>query len=154
MSDTENTTTEAAEAVEDTTPETVEGTTGPDEDTAEPDSNKEAAKYRRKLREAEKQRDELAARVEALQRAQAEGLLAASGVKPQAVFAVAELADLLGDDGTIDADKLTAAVETAREKFGIAKPTKGNLVPGVGSQPNRVPKADAWREAFTPSRKR
>lgn len=138
------------EAADTPEPEAAEAADAVEDTPAEPD--KEAAKFRRKLRETEKERDTLAARVEALQRAQAETLLTASGVKPQAVWAVAELGDVLAEDGTIDTDKLDKAVATAREKFGIAKPAKGNLVRGVGNQPAGRPRLDAWREAFTPKR--
>lgn len=116
-------------------------------------ANAEAAKYRRRLRDAEKQRDELAARVTALQRRQAEAMLPAA-VKPAAVWAVTELADVLDDDGSVDAAKLDAAVTAAREHFGITKPAKGTHVPGVGNQPDGRPRADGWKQAFTPSRKR
>jgi len=120
---------------------------------AEETPNNEAAKYRRKLREAEKQRDTLAAHVEALQRAQVDNLLAATGVKSDAVFAVAELADLLAEDGTVASEKLTAAVEAAKDKFGITPP-KGTHVPGVGNQPAAAPTVDRWKAAFTPARRR
>lgn len=143
----------------DTLPEDGTDTTVQDDEQREDvkqleDGNAEAAKYRRRLRDTEKQRDTLAAHVEALQRAHIEAALTKSGVKPDAVFAVAELADLVAEDGTIDADKLAAAVDAARAKFGITTPSKGAHVPGVGNQPATRPRADAWRDAFTPARKR
>lgn len=148
VTDTE-TTPEAVDATEDTT--AAEDHTEPPEDD---DGSREAAKWRRKLRDTEGERDALAARLEAVQRQQIENLLAASGVKPQAVWAVAELADLLADDGSIDTDSVTKAVTAARERFGIATPGKGSVVPGVGNQPTITPQTDAWKEAFTPARKR
>lgn len=139
-------------------PDTAAQDTDPAEDTTEPveddSTNGEAAKWRRRLRDAEAERDALAARLEAVQRQQVENLLDASGVKPKAVWAVAELADLLADDGTIDPEQVTNAVAVARDKFGIAKPAKGTVVPGVGNQPNGVPSTDKWKEAFTPARRR
>lgn len=149
MSDTQAPVEDTTETPFEDSGETVED--GIVEDDA---GNAEAARWRRKLRDAEGERDALAQRLEAVQRQSVEGLLTASGVKAQAVFAVAELADLLGEDGSIDTDKVGQAVEAAREKFGIAKPTKGNLIPGVGHQPSQMPKLDAWKDAFTPPRKR
>lgn len=144
MSDNE-TTTEA--------PEDTEATTEPPtEDTEQESPNAEAAKYRKKLREAETERDTLAQRLEAVQRQQVEALL--GGVKPEALWAVTELAALLTDEGTIDADKVTAAIDAAREKFGITKPQKGTHVPGIGNRPTIAPAVDRWKEAFTPARKR
>lgn len=138
-----------AQAAEDTPEDTPEDT-----DDTEPAAGSEAAKYRRKLREAEAERDDLAARVEALQRAQVVTLLEAARVKPDAVFAVAPLAHLLAEDGTVDPDKVKAAIDSARDRFGIATPTKGSYVPGVGNQPSAPPKVDAWKEAFTGNRRR
>lgn len=154
MSDTveaveDTTEVEPTEAVEDTEQPTDDAST---DDTGEDSGNAEAARWRRKLRETETERDALAQQLEAVQRQQVEGLL--GGVKPQAVWAVAELSELLAEDGTIDTGKVTAAVEAAREKFGITKPAKGNHVPNVGNQPSTPPKLDRWKEAFTPSRKR
>lgn len=138
----------------DTAPaDSADGTDSADNTNSADSANVEAAKYRRRLREAEQQRDELAARVSALQRRQAEAMLPAA-VKPAAVWAVTELADVLDDDGLVDAAKLDAAVTAAREHFGITKPAKGTFVPGVGNQPDGRPRADGWKQAFTPSRKR
>lgn len=152
---TDDTTDDTAETVddaaEDTTDAAADGTAQDDDETD--GGNAEAARYRRRLREAERQRDELAARVAALQQQQAERMLPA-GIKPDAVWAVTGLADVLDGDGLVDRDKLDAAVVAARERFGITKPSKGTHVPGVGNQPDRTPRIDGWRQAFTPSRKR
>lgn len=137
---------EGTAPADDTTDATTEGTEG--------GNNAEAARYRRKLRKAEGERDALAQRLETLQRQQADTLITATGVKPDAVYAVAELADLLTDDGGIDPEKVTAAIAAARDRFGITKPAKGTHVPGVGNQPSATLTVDTWREAFTPSRRR
>ncbi|HPY26005.1 MAG TPA: hypothetical protein PLK19_16980 [Mycobacterium sp.] len=145
MSDAE--TTEATEPAE-ATAEAEQ----PDDTTEQESPNSEAAKYRKRLREAEAERDTLAQRLEAVQRQQVEALL--GGVKPEALWAVTELAALLTEDGSIDADKVTAAIDAAREKFGITKPSKGNHVPGIGNRPTIAPAVDKWKEAFTPNRRR
>jgi hypothetical protein len=117
-------------------------------------ANAEAAKYRRRLRDTQAELESVAAQLDAVQRQQVELLIAESGVKPTAVWSVTGVAELLGDDGAIDTEKVTAAVETAREKFGIPKRQKGNYVPGVGNQPSSPPKTDTWTTAFSPPKRR
>ncbi len=102
---------------------------------------REAAKYRRRLREAETERDRLAEQVVSLQRAEVERLAMAGDLRPAALWASgAELAGLLGDDGTVDAAKVTAAIEAAREQLGIPKPPVGPRVPREGRSLGRPPK--------------
>ncbi|OPE45945.1 hypothetical protein BV508_27875, partial [Mycobacterium intermedium] len=48
-----------------------------------------------------------------------------------------ELADLLSDDGTVDAAKVSAAIATAREQLGIPAPPVGPRVPNEGRNPGR-----------------
>lgn len=109
---------------------------------------KEAAGYRDRAHSAE-------ARVGALQKAAAEQLIAGHGLKADAVWAVATLDDLLGDDGAVDPAKIKAAVGAAKDKLGI--PTKaapqglsGMRSGNMAAQPPR----DSWREAFTAPHKR
>jgi hypothetical protein len=154
-------TTETAEAVETDTAavetEIVEPDTEPATDPDDGDgksANAEAAKYRRRLRDSQAQLEYVTAQLDAVQRQQVELLIAESGVKPTAVWSVTGVAELLGDDGAIDTEKVTAAVETAREKFGIPKRQKGNYVPGVGNQPSSPPKTDTWQTAFSPPKRR
>ena len=76
---------------------------------------REAAKYRRRLREAETERDRLSEQVGALQRAEVERLATADDLRPAALWASGvELAGLLTDDGTVDAEKVSAAIGAAR----------------------------------------
>lgn len=157
MSDTENTEQNQGNNVT-AVGGTTEGT-GQDaeqSDTTEQDSDTvstsaEAARYRRKLRDAEKQLQSVTEQLNAVQKQHAENMLADLGVKPDAIWAVAELADLLAEDGSIDADKLAQAVAAARERFGIPPTPKGTVVPGVGNQPASQPKLDTWTDAFGPS---
>ncbi|OBC12614.1 hypothetical protein A5784_32825 [Mycobacterium sp. 852013-50091_SCH5140682] len=122
--------TETAEtAVADTvTPETVleDGSDvdeDQDDDAGDGKGGREAAKYRRRLREAEAERDQLAERVTALQRAEVERLATADGLKPAALWSSTELAGLLDDEGVVDAAKVAAAISGARDTLGILKPT-------------------------------
>ncbi|MBF6233955.1 hypothetical protein [Nocardia farcinica] len=94
---------------------------------------REAAKYRRRLRETETERDALAARVEALQRAEVERIASAGQVKPAALWASgAELAGLVREDGTVDPDKVDQALTAARESLGIPEPRGRLVVPREG----------------------
>lgn len=128
----------------------------PDNDTEQDSSNAEAAKWRKRLRETEAERDELREQVEALQRQQVEAIVTAAGLKPAAVWKVAELDALLGDDGAVSAEAVTQAVEQARDELGVQPLGKGGApVPGVGSRPEHQPQTpdQAFREAFAPKRR-
>lgn len=91
--------TEPAEPVQDDTPATP---------------NREAAKYRRRLREAETERDTLAGRVETLQRREVERHAADRLAQPSDLFTVAGVAlpELLDDAGDVDPGKVDEAVQT------------------------------------------
>ena len=118
-----------------------------DQDDADDDGRgdgpgREAAKYRRRLRAAEAERDRLSEQVGALQRAEVERLATADDLRPAALWASgAELADLLTADGTVDEAKVSAAVAAAREQLGIPNPPpRGNFVKREGASPGRPPK--------------
>jgi hypothetical protein len=123
------------------------------DDDSESVGNAEGIKWRRKLRATEAERDNLAGTVEMLQRQRVESLLAGTNVKPAALWKVTDLAALAADDGTIDPDKVAAAVQNARDQFGIAPVPKGTLVRGVGNQPSGVPQRDPFTDAFRSRRR-
>ncbi|WP_163723151.1 hypothetical protein [Mycolicibacterium psychrotolerans] len=103
--------------------------------------NREAAKYRRRLRDVEAERDTLKATVAALQRAEVDRLATADDLRPAALWASAELGDLLSDDGTVDEAKVSQAIGAAREQLGIPNPPpRGNYVKGEGRSPGRPPR--------------
>lgn len=117
----------------------------------EPDDtggNSEAAKYRRQLRDAEAQRDTLAAAVEALQRGVVEDLAARAGITKPASLWNAEnftLAELLGDDNRPDVDKVAAAVKLAAESLGLR--VRAGLPPAPNSgRGDAQPKQASWSE--------
>jgi hypothetical protein len=97
-------------------------------DTAEDEStdkapNREAQRYRLKLREVEAERDALRARVEGIHRAQAEALATSEGGTPLHKGADlwldgASLADVLDDAGEVDPAKVT----TVREALLTERP--------------------------------
>lgn len=114
----------------------------PDDSEGDDRPSREAAKYRRRLRDAETERDQLAQRLEAIQRAEVERLATAARMKPAAVWASgAELADLLTEDGAVDEQKVSDAITAAREAFGLAAPPR-NYVPREGSSPSFRPRPE------------
>lgn len=72
------------------------------------------------------------ATVTALQQQAADKAITAAGLRPRAVWAVAELGDVLADDGTVDAAKLSAAISTAKAELGVAPPKRTPPRPGAG----------------------
>lgn len=130
-----------------------EGSTGPQEEpeeTAE-DSNREAAKYRRRLRDTEADRDRLATQVEALQRAEIDRLATAEGIKPEALWASgANLAEMLTTDGTVDPDRVTIAANAAEQTLGLNRRRRGNHVPAEGRQVAHALPKRSFADAFKP----
>ncbi len=87
----------------------------------------EAAKYRRRLRETEAQRDTLTATLDTYRRRDAEQAAEAAGLARGGDLFDAgnQLADLLADDGTVDEEKVTAAaaeVLAQRPHWGAPTP--------------------------------
>src|SRR5699024_11824926 len=72
--------------------------------------NAEAAKYRRQLRDAEATRDELQGQIDARNRETIEARAAQHLAVPSDLFDLGEVdpADLIGEDGRPDADKIDA----------------------------------------------
>jgi len=113
-------------------------------------AGREAAKYRRRLRAAEAERDTLAATVEAMQRAEVERIATADELKPAALWGSGvELAGLLNDDGTVDAAKVNTAIAATRDALGIPEPVRTRYlrVPKEGLPPRR-PGKPTGREAM------
>lgn len=144
MSDTTDTTeagTEAevtnipTEAVDTTATTEVPDEPGTDEPEAD-SANAEAARYRRKLRNAESERDGLAQRLEAMQRAEVERLAGQHLAKGQALWAGGvQLADLLSEDGTINAEAVRDAAQAARAELGLSAPPRGLHIASEGANP-------------------
>ena len=123
--------------------------TQPADDTAQPadehsgdprvkSARAEAAKYRTRLRDTEHQLTETTQRYEKLLRQ----VISATAEQHHGIPAAAlwdsgaRAADLLNDDGEIDADHLATACAAARERYGIPAPINGPIVPGVGTTPS------------------
>jgi hypothetical protein len=110
-------------------------------------------RYREQLRTAEAERDTLRQNVETMQRREVERLAAEHLTKPAALWTVGvELASLVGDDGTVDADRVLAAAQDARQQLGLedpqAKLRRGPVVPGEGTSVQSGGKSNSWNEAF------
>lgn len=142
------------------TVENVEPTAAPDPGTEqqqenEPKENREAAKWRRQLRETETERDSLRSRVEAMQRAEVERLAGDRLAKPESLWKTegVALADLLGEDGQVDADKVAAATELAASTLGLQQlpahqrpEVRGAYVPSEGRYPgNPASSPSTWK---------
>lgn len=156
------------------TPQTAQDSTEPAEDTTlaepderaaqdEPDSHndgsgddRQAAKLRKRAQAAEAERDALREQVQALQRQQIDAQVTAAGIKPTAVWATGvELAELVTDEGTVDAEQVAAAIERARDELGVAPVGRGGApVPGAGERPTVAPPnaAQAFAKAFAPKK--
>jgi hypothetical protein len=120
-----------------------------DQDDAGDGPGREAAKYRRRLRDAETERDRLSERVVSLQRAEVERLATADSLRPAALWSSGvELADLLSDDGTVSAAKVSEAIGAAREQLGIPNPPPRNYVKNEGRNPGRPAGKPSGREAM------
>ena len=93
----------------------------PSEPAATPEEeapSREAAKYRRRLREAEAQRDAALAQIEAMRRAEVERL--ATLPNPALLWdAGVTLPELMDDDRLVDADKVQTAVDQVAERYGV-----------------------------------
>lgn len=138
----------------DTTSEPTE-TTPESADTAPGDkAAREAAKYRRRLREVEAERDRLAEQVETLLRDEI-GRLSYDKyyVKAEALWAGGyKVSDLISDDGRPDESKVAAAAADVAERFGIRRLT-GAYVPAEGkTPPDPLSGSITWDRLLHPNR--
>lgn len=102
---------ETASAATDTEPSGTDTTDAGTAASGADSARNEAAKYRRKLRDAEADRDQWRQRAETLQRAEAERRAAAKLADGADIWRDgATVADMLDDDGTIDAAKVDNVV--------------------------------------------
>lgn len=136
--------------------ETTDAPAGDEPEEGEQDGSKaarEAARYRRRLREAEAQRDALAQQLEALQRQMVERIIQREcHGKPAGLWASGvTVADLIGEDGTVDPDKVKAAWENAVEMLGLnTRINDGAYVPSEGRNVEWRTSGTSWQEALRP----
>lgn len=130
--------------------ETGGNTTG---ETGGSEHNREAAKYRRQLRQTEAERDALRARVQTWQQRHVEAIAAEHLAQPGDLLGLGghQLADLLDEHGEVDPGKVraaTLALVAARPGLGTARfhaDLIGNPRPQNGARAN-------WGEILRPGR--
>lgn len=119
---------------------------------------REAAKYRRRLRDTEAERDALKDQLTTMRRQAVDQAVAehGRGVTSAAMWAAGvEVDELIGDDGSIDTTKVLDAIESTRTTLGIASMPAGPSSDGQGNtgvlihQPGS---ASGWVDAFSPER--
>ena len=143
----------------DVTPEGSDSESDPDTHDDEHPANDDAGlsrrdrRYREQLRAAEADRDTLRNNLEAMQRREVERLAAQHLTKPAALWTVGvELENLLGDDGTVDPERVLAAAQNARQELGLedpkAKLRRGPVVPREGTTVQSGGKSSSWSDAF------
>lgn len=151
----------------DTTENNTEDTTvneiGQDTETETPNeqqgkAGREAARYRRQLRDVEAERDQLLEQVKTLRTVEVERLVSAAHLKPAALWAAGStLDDLVDDEGKPDPDKISAAVARAKESLGIPDRLRAASPGSGGNRGDDIEAEDAsreWKQAFTPRRGR
>lgn len=101
-----------------------------DEDDQVGDSpNREAAKYRVRLRETEGERDALATRLQTAQRREVERIAEQHGrlARPAALWAGGtDLADLLDDEGNVDPDRVASTCDQVATDLGLTRTPRPN----------------------------
>lgn len=120
---------------------------GTEKDSENP--NREAAKYRRQLRDVEAQRDTLTGQVEAMQKAMIENEVARAGYKPAAFWSRDEnTADqFFTEDGSLDTDALADAITTTADELGLKGKARGPVAPKEGGT-SRPRATKTWDSAF------
>ncbi|MFE5340721.1 hypothetical protein ACFQ80_10885 [Isoptericola sp. NPDC056578] len=121
----------------------------PDQGDGRPD--REAARYRTRLRAAEAERDQLAERVTAMQRAEVERIAGERIVSGSAIWAAGTtLDDVLDDDGQVDPEKVADAVKQAQADLGLARrPRVPRSDPSQGVDAT-VAEKEPFAKAFAP----
>jgi hypothetical protein len=117
----------------------------------------EAAKWRRQYRDTEKQLKDTQAELDGsrelvieLRRAHVERLLP-DGVKAEALWAVVDLDDVMGEHNVPDEKLIAAASELARQRLGIPaqRPNPASLRSGASVPSDHRP--SSWQAAFAPT---
>ena len=112
-------------------------------------ANREAAKYRTRLRETEAQRDTLTARIEAFQKADALRHAGTQLADPEDLFTVGQvkLADLLDDDGNVVPELVETAlmgILETRPGLGKAATPRGPSAAGAGNRASYAGSGTSW----------
>lgn len=117
---------------------------GTEGDTERSSANSEAAKYRRRLRDTEAERDTIATQRDQLARQLVETHLSTTGLKPAAFWALHEGLDgLLDDNGLVDPAAVAQAAHAIRDNLGIAT---GPVSHTEGMSPQHREARASWRD--------
>lgn len=115
-------------------PEAVEPIPGEDVDDSR--GHRDAAKYRRRLRETEAERDQLAAAVDQMRRREVERIAERIVLKPASIWAASiDVNTLLDDAGNIDSEKAAVAIQQARQVLGLSPSNHGLYNRFAGNHP-------------------
>ena len=124
---------------EETANPSEQGAGDTEQEAPEGTSNAEAAKYRRRLRETEAERDSLTTALDAYRRRDVEQAAEAAGLaRGGDLFdAGTQLVDLLAEDGTVDTDKVQEAAEAllVQRPHWATRPPSVDLDLGVRGAP-------------------
>lgn len=161
MTDTTDTAATEEVATDDTTPTENDGVDEAavdepeDSQHDEKNPNSEAAKYRKRLRDTETERDTLRGRVETLQRAEIERLVTGKLADPSDLWRDgAQLDDVLDDDGNVDSDKVNDLANSLLKAHAHwAAPRVRRTLTGLhsGASVSQAPAAPKpFTAAFTP----
>ena len=124
----------------------------PDDEQPADRPGREAAKYRRQLRETETALEAARETATAAQRALVEHLAQTAGrIRPAALWASgADLADLLDDSGNVDPGKVAQAADVAARDLGLTRTPRPD--PTQGRVTDRPDASHGWAQAFAPTR--
>lgn len=156
MTDDQKLTEDQTDTPEDQTEDTpAEDAPTEEEPTEDTKPGREAARYRRQLREVEAERDALVGTVDGLRRTMAETALAGTLAKPSALWMTGTSPGAyFNEEGVLDLEALTTAAREAVRSHGIApfRRFQGGADGGArGSQPEPAP---SFEDAFKPRRTR
>lgn len=128
-----------------------EGAEGGQDDAQSP--NHEAAKYRRRLREAEKERDELRTRLDVYLARDVEQVASGFLDSPALLWAdgKASAGDFLDEKGEVDRAKVKASAEAILSRFGRGLASRRGTAPNEGRGRTSA-SGPFYRDAFAPKR--
>lgn len=117
------------------------------EQQTEPRGNREAARYRTRLREVEAEHQATTEALEATRRALVDMLAQAKGIKPAALWAAGTTLDsLLDDDGNVSTDAVSAALDNAVKHLGLNRTPRPD--PSQGATAGNVQPSDPFAAAL------
>lgn len=113
------------------------------------DSNREAAGYRRRLRDTEAERDGLKGQLAAARRALVDGVAEQQHIRPAALWAAGtQLEELFDEAGNLDPAAVTAACDHAASQFNIHRGPRPDYSQGGSGTAAASVAADPWTDAF------